>query len=225
MIPTVEYVQKKIGEFNTLVFSSCLPPIPVKLTKARTFLGKVQYKRKRNLFGKVSGNTDFLMRISVMFDLTEKEQEDVILHEMIHYFIAYKGLRDTSTHGKLFRKYMEQINHDFGRNITIRHKALPGTVSPRMKEVRPHYICISLFQDGSQGITVCAKSKVFELYRRLPKHYLIKEMSWYGSLDPFFNKYPRSITPKVYKISQQELDDHIGSAQRMVCDGRSLRSI
>jgi len=225
MTPTVEYVQTKIGEFNALVFSSCLPPIPVKLTRARSFLGKVQYKKKRNVFGKVSGNTDFLMRISVMFDLSEKEQEDVILHEMIHYFIAFKGLKDTSSHGKLFRKYMEQINRDFGRNITVRHKTLPGTVNPKTMEVRPHYICISLLQNDSWGITVCAKSKIFELYRTLPRHYQIKQMSWYGSLDPFFNKYPRSKTPKVYKITQQELDDHLGTAQRMVCDGRTLRSM
>jgi len=105
MTPTVEYVQSKIGEFNALIFSSSLPPISVKLSKARSYLGKMQYKKKKNIWGRVSGNTSFLMRISTMFDLSESEQDDVIIHEMIHYYIAYNGIRDNSAHGKVFRQY------------------------------------------------------------------------------------------------------------------------
>lgn len=225
MTPTVAYVESKIREFNALIFDSCLPPIPVKLSHARTFLGKVQYRKKRNVFGKISGNTDFLMRISTMFDLSEKEQEDVIIHEMIHYYIAYKGLKDSSTHGKLFRGYMDRINRDYGRNITVRHKSAPGTVNPKTQEVRAHYICVSLLQNEHWGITVCAKTKIFDLYRQIPKHYQVKQMNWYGSLDPFFNKFPRSKTPKVYKITQEELDTHLKNAQKMVCDGKTLRAI
>lgn len=125
MIPTVEYVESKIGEFNDLIFDSCLPPIPVKLSRARTYLGRVQYRRKRNVFGKITGATDFLMRISTTFDLPEKVQEDVIIHEMIHCYIAWKGLKDTSSHGKIFREMMGRINLQFGRNITISHRIAP----------------------------------------------------------------------------------------------------
>lgn len=74
MTPTVTYVESKIREFNDLIFGSCLPPIPVKLSHARTFLGKVQYRRKRGISGGFAGNTDFLMRISTMFDLTEMDR-------------------------------------------------------------------------------------------------------------------------------------------------------
>ena len=223
MIPTVTYVEDKIREFNALIFSSCLPPIPVKLSRARTFLGKVEYRKKKNVFGKFSGNTDFLMRIITMFDLTEREQEDVVIHEMIHYYIAYKGLKDSSTHGKLFREWMDRINADYGRNITVRHKTAPGTVNPRSQEIRPHYICVSLLQNGHWGVTVCAKTRIFELNRSIPKVYRVREIQWYGSLDPFFNRFPRSKTPKVYKTTREELDEHLKNAIRMVCDGRTLR--
>lgn len=123
MTPTVEYVESKIKFFNDLVFGSCLPPIPVKLSRARTYLGRVQFRVRRNLFGRVTGCTDFLMRISVAYDFPERELEDVILHEMIHYYIAWKGLRDKSAHGPLFRSYMNRINRDFGRNVRISYKA------------------------------------------------------------------------------------------------------
>jgi len=224
MTPTVEYVQSKIGEFNALIFSSSLPPIPVKLSKARSFLGKMQYKKKKNILGRVSGNTDFLMRISTMFDLSESEQDDVIIHEMIHYYIAYKGIRDNSTHGKVFRRYMDEINRKYGRHISVRHKSAPGKVTPRSEVIRPHYICLTRLLDDSIGVTVCAQTKIFELYRSIPKMCRIKQMSWYGSMDPFFNRYPRSKTPKVYKISQQEVEEHLSGAQKMICDGRSLRA-
>jgi len=215
MTPTVEYVQGKIGEFNALIFSSSLPPITVKLTKARSFLGKVQYKRRKNILGKVCGGTDFLMRISTTFDLSESEQEDVIIHEMIHCCIACKGIRDTSAHGKVFHRYMDEINLKFGRHITVRHKVAPGMPAPRSETVRPHYICISRLDDDALGVTVCAQSKISELCKSIPKAYRIKQMNWYVSMDPFFNKYPRSRTPKVYKISREEIDEHLSGAQEL----------
>ena len=122
MTPSVEYVESKIKFFNDLVFGSCLPPIPVKLSRARTYLGRVQYRARRSLSGGVTGYSDFMMRISVMYDFPERELEDVILHEMIHYYIAWKGLKDKSAHGPLFRSYMDRINRDFGRNIRISYR-------------------------------------------------------------------------------------------------------
>lgn len=223
MTPTLEYVQSKIGEYNALVFASCLPPIAVKLSRARTFLGKVEYKRKRGPFGLMSENSDYLMRISTMFDLPESEWDDVIIHEMIHYYIAFKGIRDTSTHGKVFRHYMTGINEKYGRHISVTHKTTGVKETKNLQATRPHYICLSLLDDGTMGITVCSRTRLFELYRAIPKCYNVKQMSWYWSMDPFFNKFPRSRTPKVYKISRQEIEEHLSEARKMVCDGRSLR--
>lgn len=213
MTPTVEYVESKIGEFNDLVFGSCLPPITVRLSHARSFLGRVQYRRQLSLFGRRPAGTDFVMRISTEFDLPENEQEDVILHEMIHCYIAFKGLKDTSTHGKLFRECMSRINSEFGRNITVSHRMAPGTANPRMQEVRQHCICVSRLKDGKWGITVCTEAKVPEIDRRLPRCYAIEQKQWYRSQDTFFNRYPRSRTPKIYRISREDLDLHLADAQ------------
>lgn len=209
MTPTVEYVQKKIDEFNELVFSSALPPITVKISKARTYLGKLQYQTRRNFWSKQT-NCGYVMYISAIFDLPEREQEDIILHEMIHYFIAYTGQKDTSAHGKLFRMYMDRINKDFGRNIVIRHKHDANLVAASQnKIIRTNYLCFSVLKIGKLGITSCAKSKISEMKRELPRHYPIDRMFWCTSQDPFFNGYPRSRTPKIYKITVEELDPHM----------------
>lgn len=209
MTPTAEYVESKIGEFNALVFGSCLPPISVKLSKARSFLGRVEYRKKRSLFGRKPDNLQILMRISTAFDLPEREQEDVIIHELIHCYIAFKGLRDSSTHGRLFRSMMERINREYGRNVTVSHKMAPGAVNPRLQEVRLNCICVSLLKNGRWGVTVCTEAMMKKLDGLLPRYYAIQERHWYTSTDPFFNRYPRSRTAKIYKISREDLDVHL----------------
>lgn len=46
-------------------------------------------------------------------------------------------------------------------------------------------------------------------------------MEWYLSGDPFFGRYPRSTTPKIYRIAEAELSEHLKDAVRLRCDGPS----
>ena len=122
LIPTIDYIQSRFDEFNTRFFAGALPPVPIKLSHAKGFLGKVTFtRRKQGLFGKYR-NEDFVLRINTRFDLPEDLICDTILHEMIHYYIAYNQLRDTSTHGKLFRAEMKRINAEGNRHITISYR-------------------------------------------------------------------------------------------------------
>lgn len=121
MIATIPYIEEKYREFNDLIFEGNLPPVAIQLSRARTFLGMLSSKRKRNWWGKVE-HYDFKLKISRYWDLPEREMEDTIIHEMIHYYIAVNKLKDTSSHGKIFRQMMTDINHRFGRNITISYR-------------------------------------------------------------------------------------------------------
>ena len=122
MISTIPYIQSRFDEYNTRFFAGTLPPIRIKLSNARTFLGKVTFTRRRSwLFGPLR-NENFVLRINTRFDLPEDLICDTILHEMIHYYIAYNQLRDTSTHGKLFRSEMKRINAEGNRHITISYR-------------------------------------------------------------------------------------------------------
>ena len=122
MVPTIPYIQSRFDEFNARFFAGALPPVPIKLSNARTFLGKLTFtKRRKWLFGEWT-YSNFVLRINTRFDLPEQLIEDTILHEMIHYYIAVNQLRDTSTHGHLFRQEMKRINAEGNRHITISYR-------------------------------------------------------------------------------------------------------
>lgn len=227
MIASAPFIQKTFDRFNALCFGSVLPPVPIVLTKAGTFLGKMEYKSRRDIFGIISSHYDFRLKISTGFDLSQEELEDVIIHEMIHYYIAYCKLRDSSVHGDTFRRIMDTINQKYDRHISVSHHGEPeqNLVRRGSTQYRKHYLCVSTFPDGNKGITVCASTKIFELYRLLPKHFNITKMEWYGSIDPFFNRFPRANTPKIYKITEEELTEHLQESVPLKCDGHTIQAV
>ena len=122
MIPTVKYIQQHFNDYNNRFFVGSLPPVPIKLSNARTFLGKITFvKRRKWLFGGWN-YSNFTLRINTRYDLPEELIQDTILHEMIHYYIAVNHLRDTSTHGVLFRQQMARINAYGNRHISISYR-------------------------------------------------------------------------------------------------------
>jgi hypothetical protein len=91
MKATIPYVEKKFEEFNQLMFDGKLPKLPIELSDAKTFLGLCVYKKRRTILGRTECY-DFKLRISTRIDLVEAEVEDIIIHEMIHYYIGYNNL-------------------------------------------------------------------------------------------------------------------------------------
>lgn len=224
MVAGIPFIQKTFDHFNALCFEGVLPPVPIVLAKAGTFLGKMEYRQRRDIFGNVTAHDGFRLRISTCFDLPEEELEDVVIHEMIHYYIAYRNIKDSSVHGEAFRRIMDIINRKHGRHIRVCHKGGAGLAPVREaggKTIK-RYLCISAFAGGERGVTVCASTRISELCRLLPRHYRITGMEWYLSGDPFFGRYPRSTTPKIYRIAEAELSEHLKDAVRLRCDGRVL---
>lgn len=60
-------------------------------------------------------------------DMSEREIDDTLVHEMIHQYMYQNSLPDTSTHGKLFKDFMRRINAAFPDelNITVSGEAQP----------------------------------------------------------------------------------------------------
>ena len=96
MIFTEAFVVEKFREFNKTIFYNTLPEPTFQLSRARSFLGKCVTRRLRGLEAlKKMSHIECTLRFSTSFDLPENELEDVIIHEMIHYRIAYNCMRDT----------------------------------------------------------------------------------------------------------------------------------
>lgn len=206
MIITLAYARSRFDYFNELCFGLQLKPVAMKLSRARTFLGKCQYKKVRATFFRKVTYTDFVLKFSVCFDLPQEELDDVILHEMIHYHIASSGIRDSSAHGPVFRSYMQEFNSRFGRHITISRRIranVDGVETSHRTKV--NVVCVSEFKDGTKGVTVCARSRVASINRDLPRYYPLKSRTWYVSASPIFARYPRSIKARIYRIAPEDL--------------------
>lgn len=121
MLLTTDLLRKRFIHFNELIFDNKLPILPIQLSKARTYLGILSFKRKRTFFG-TKKEYNFKIRISTYWIQSDEMLNNTLVHEMIHYYIHINHLKDTSTHGQLFRDMMKRINQEYGMNITISHK-------------------------------------------------------------------------------------------------------
>ena len=155
---TIPYIQKKFDDFNRQYFGNLLPPIPVKLSNAKTFLGKVCFRKERKLFSRKWYYSDFVLRINTRIDLPEEMVEDIILHEMIHYYIAVNQFQDTSAHGRLFRAEMARLNAE-GRHIRISHQLSVEQREQAQGKPKWRVVCVAYFKDGRVGVKVVPKQE------------------------------------------------------------------
>lgn len=222
MKATIPYIEQKFKEYNAAYFGGSLPPIPIELSNAKTFLGVCVYKSKRTLFGKTR-NYDFRLRINTRIDLPEHEIEDTIIHEMIHYHIALNHIRDTSVHGKVFRQIMTEINEKYGRNIRISHRCTPEQREQAIdKRERYHVIAVVSFSDGRTGFKVLPRirERILHYYKNVSMAKGVCSVDMYMCKNIFFNRYPNSGTLSVHYHDRTELTQHLSGAQ--IIDVRKL---
>lgn len=85
--------------------------------RSKTCAGKFVRKYKVSLGRKSYSDSIIIYR--KFEDSTEKEIDDILVHEMIHLYICQNNIKDTSSHGKIFKAYMSKINHMFQGDLTI----------------------------------------------------------------------------------------------------------
>lgn len=225
MKPTIPYIQQKVEEFNRQMFDGKLPPVPVTLSNARTYLGQCVYKRRRKLFGGIE-KYDFKLRFSTRLDLPEEEVEDTIIHELIHYYIGVNNLKDSSAHGKLFRSIMTSINTRFGRHLTISHKCTKEQREQAVdKRKKLHAIAFVRFHNGRCGVKVLPRmaKHILHYYNGIRRSPEIKQIELFMSDNPFFNRYPSSSAFRVHYIDEATMMENLKNAQNLVCDGKSVK--
>ena len=216
---TIPYVEQKFEEFNQLMFAGELPKLPIELSDAKTFLGMCVYKRRRTLWGRTE-YYGFKLRINTRIDLPEAEVEDIIIHEMIHYYIGYNKIVDTSAHGQVFRQMMNTINERSGRHIRISHKPtkeqkeqLYGT------KQRWRVVAYVTFKDGQTGVKVLPriKDKIANYYCVVSRESRVESVKLYMTNNPYFNRYPNSSALRVHYIDKAEAEKQLEEAERISC--------
>ena len=230
MRPTIEYIRQQFDRFNVLMFGGRLPVIPIRLSNAASYLGQCVSRVTTDASG-VRRHTDFELRISTRLDLPRDTVDDTIIHEMIHYFIQYNGLQDTSAHGPIFRSIMQSINVSFGRNLTISHKSSPDEHASAHTGGRRawHVIAVLHFheteRDGKVGIKVLPRTaeRIAMYYHRVSSAPQVKRVELYLHNDPFFDTYPTSAALRYHSISLTDLMPHLSDARPVTIDGDKLR--
>ena len=225
MRPTIPYLEQKFEEFNQQIFAGELPKLPIELTDAKTFIGKCVYRRRRKWYGKVV-RYDFRLRFNTRIDLPEQEMEDTIIHEMIHYYIGYKQLNDTSAHGPLFRKMMSEINEKYGRYISVSHRSSAAQMEQAIdKKARLRFVAVITFSDGQKGLKVLPRVllSILRYYKALDNARDVASVELFMSRNPFFNRFPCSGALRVHYLENKEIEEQLKDAERIVCDGFSLR--
>lgn len=190
--------------------------LPIVLSNAKTFLGACAYKKKKTLFGKTT-YYDFKLRINRRMDLPEADIEDIIIHEMIHYYIAYNGIKDTSAHGQVFKSLMNDINRRYGRHITVSRKITAQEKEQLCgKKRRPHVIAVVNFKNGKTGVKQLPRvhQRIIAYCSAIARVPDIASLRLYITDEPYFNRFPTSAALKVHYVEQDILEQYLATTAK-----------
>ena len=100
--------------FNDLYFDGILPVPGFRIIHSHRRLGYFDY-----LPGIFTPMSDPRISISDGYLFTYEQLRDIIVHEMIHYYLAYTGEDKMVTHGKRFRAMAQELNSLYDLDIQV----------------------------------------------------------------------------------------------------------
>ena len=197
---TIDYLRQAFEHYNDLIFEGKLPLPKLKWSRTKTRLGQMACKRKTS-WGRTK-YYDFTISVSNYYKLTKEEIDDVLIHEMIHYSIAYTGLKDTSAHGVIFRGMMDKINRTFNRHITISVRT--RNLQARSAQQPKDYLILALkMKDGKYFLSSVNPSAAGKLAISLARAREIAHYAWYQSQDEYFRSMPRVRSLRGRQVSEE----------------------
>jgi len=211
VIPTVEYVQQRFREFNVMMFDGRLPEPLISISNAKTYFGVCAFRKHRKWHGKLE-YSDFKLRISRRFDMSQDEIDDTIIHEMIHYYIGLFSPAHMPGHSPLFRRMMADINTRYGRHISVSHRLTPDQQEQAIdNRPKKHIVAKVVLKDGRTGIKVipCMERHIRRYRRGMMASGKVSSIEFFQTTDPFFNRFPSSSAFTVYFPDPDVLAQHL----------------
>lgn len=210
MIVTVEWMEEWFRRFDHDYFGGKLPVPELGLTRAKTRLGQLAYKRATRW-----GRTklyDFKLSMSTYYDMTDRQAKSVLLHEMIHYIIGFTGLKDTAPHGIVFRGMMDNLNRKYGWDIRVMTSTKGWKVSERVEErlkaKGPQtYLMLAIeMQDGKHYLSRVNPSFARRIESKLALVRGFRSHRWYTTQEPYFEDYPQVRSLRGRRISKSDFE-------------------
>lgn len=202
---------------NDKYFDGKLPEPKFRVAHSRTRLGTFSFKmfrgrRRIGPFGlpllKSAEKSSFLISISDYYLMTSDQLEDVMTHEMIHFSIAYTGLKDSAPHGVVFRGMMDAINRKYGRHISVMTSTKGW--KPRVAPKPQTYLVLGLkMNDGTCYLSSVNPSSAGHLelqIRRIPDIVFHK---WVETGDEFFRSFPRVRSLRGRRVAKEVFESKL----------------
>ena len=213
MIVTIEWMEEWFKRFDQDYFGGKLPVPELGLTRAKTRLGQMAFKRATRW-----GRTklyDFKISMSTYYDMTDMQAKSVLLHEMIHYIIAYTGLKDTSSHGIVFRGMMDNLNRKYGWEIRVMTSTKGWKISEQVKakkEARGSqtYLMLAIeMRDGKHYLSRVNPGFAQRIESQLKNLREVSAHQWFTTEESYFEEYPQVRSLRGRRISKADFQKMI----------------
>lgn len=210
MIVTIDWMEEWFKRFDQEYFGGKLPLPELALTRAKTRLGQLAFKRASRW-----GRTklyDFKLSMSTYYDMTEQQAKSVLLHEMIHYIIGYTGLKDTSPHGVVFRGMMDNLNRKYGWDIRVMTSTKGWKVSEQVAEKKKAkgaqtYLMLAIeLKDGKFYLSRVNPGFARRIEKQLPMVRELRSHSWYTTQESYFEDYPQVRSLRGRRITKGDFE-------------------
>ena len=216
MTLTTDILRTWFRQFNADYFGDELPVPRLALSKARTRLGTMACKCTRRMFKRVY--SDFAIRISTYYDCTEREYQETLLHEMIHYYIMYKHIPDTSSHGRVFREMMNRLNSQYGWNISV-SSSMRGrklTDPSAVKAVKIYVVLAIILRNGDRMLSVVSPGSAAKLDQMAKQVKDIVDHRWYMTQDEYFREFPKVRSLRARRVSNDVYKEKTAAMQPLI---------
>ena len=192
MTVNIEWIAQQFELFNALYFDKVLPTPLFLVSKTKTKLGWFVHKKRFTFRGFRS--YDYKIGMSTHYHFTERQAQNILLHEMIHFYIAFKNIKDKSAHGPVFRRLMNQFNQEFGWELTVSvntkdYKTNETPSSAKAKKIKERLILAIEQSDGTCFLSVVNPRYAFKIQNELKRTTHNLKYSWYKSSDERFSHF------------------------------------
>lgn len=190
-----DYWKDRIGELG-IWDPSLFRPIFIVIRKNHRRYHAL-FQRRIKTIGSKKEILDKIVFYNKVKDFDPKFVDSVLVHEMIHQFIIQNEIKDSSSHGKIFKSFMNQINQAFPHELVIRIK----DENPDMPLAGPgdkvHVLLFLQLIDGNTLCCVINHLKIQDFQKMVVKNkkrWGVVKFVWAQSNDVFFNSFTRCTT-------------------------------
>lgn len=138
MIADYNTMPRMFSECNKKYFNGSLPSPKYGLMNKLNVLARFEYNKNKKGKNPIKWQK---IKFSDCYDFPKNSFRDLMVHELIHYYIAWNGIKDNKSHGKEFMRIANELNTKYNLNVT---QKVDASSFPRTEKA-PKYTGIMKF--------------------------------------------------------------------------------